>query len=119
ITVTPTTLLTEAKELFEKHGIHHLPVVDFAGDVRGLISNTDYLKLATTPANIVGDIMSTKLAKLESGDTVRTAAALLRLNRFHALPVMDDGKLVGIITSLDLIKLLVEEPVELKDYANA
>ena len=88
----------------------------------GIISQTDLLKvlgktfaeLAETHAR---DIMTGGVAKVEPTDTVGTAASLFMLNRFHALPVVQGKKIVGIVTTLDLIKLIDTEQVELKDYA--
>ena len=48
--------------------------------------------------------MTKKLAKVESTDKIGTAAEVFMEHLFHALPVVDDGKLVGIVTSFDLLK---------------
>ncbi|WP_232830069.1 CBS domain-containing protein [Lewinella sp. IMCC34191] len=120
VTVTPTTPLEEASRLFGRHEIHHLLVVD-GGQLVGLLSTSDYLRLLapSTNSRTVADIMSTKLVKIEADDTVRTAANLFRMNRFHALPVMGQaGEPVGMLTTHDLIRLLDDEEVELEDYKN-
>ncbi|MEL7221581.1 MAG: CBS domain-containing protein [Bacteroidota bacterium] len=44
---------------------------------------------------------------------------VFKLNRFHAIPVMDEEKLVGIVTTYDIIDALASEPVQLSDYENA
>ncbi len=124
ITVMTTTPVTEALVLFEQHHIHHLPVVAADRTLLGLISQTDITKMVMKSedeirAITVSDIMTTGLAKLEQSDTVATAANLFMLNRFHALPVVDGEKIVGMLTTLDLIKLIDEEKVELEDYREA
>jgi len=48
--------------------------------------------------------MSTKLVKIEPDDKVGTAAELFLDNRFHALPVVAEGKLVGLVTTFDMLK---------------
>ncbi|MEM7572771.1 MAG: CBS domain-containing protein [Bacteroidota bacterium] len=121
VTVMPNTPLGLAKELFEKHKIHHLPVVSPEGDLQGMISKSDFLKLLEIDDDsraglCVGDLMTAGLAKLETDDSVRTAANIFALNRFHALPVVDGSKLVGVLTTQDLIQLLDNEKVELTDY---
>ena len=118
ITVSPTTSLGEASQLYGQHQIHHLLVVE-SGKLVGVLSTSDFLRLLdrTSTASTVADLMTRKLVKLEPDDTVRTAASLFRLNRFHALPVVGTaGEPLGIITTHDLIRLLDEEEVELRDY---
>lgn len=119
VTITQHTPLHEAKELFDKHGIHHLPVVGHAGELEGMLSHSDFLKLVGRESGqlTAGDMMVTKLAKLTADDSIRTAANVFRLNKFHALPVVDGDKLIGIITTHDLIRLIDDEKVELKDYS--
>lgn len=124
ITVMSTTPVTEAITLFEQHSIHHLPVVAADRTLLGLISQTDITKMvmkseAEIKAINVGEVMTTGLAKLEQTDTVAIAANLFMLNRFHALPVVDGDKIVGMLTTLDLIKLIDSEEVELEDYKEA
>ena len=48
--------------------------------------------------------MSTRIATLEPSSKIGTAAEVFLENLFHALPIVDDGKLVGIITSFDVLK---------------
>lgn len=118
ITISEHTPLHEAKELFDKHSIHHLPVVDPTGKLLGILSHSDFLKLVGRESGQLsaGDMMVTKLAKLSADDNIRTVASVFTLNKFHALPVVDGEKLIGIITTHDLIKLIDDEQVELKDY---
>ena len=102
----------------EEHGIHHLPVVGPTGDLVGILSQSDFLKTLDhdASATTAGELMSTHLAKLEPSDDVRTTANVFALNRFHALPVVEGKKLVGILTTLDLIRFLDREEVSLGDY---
>lgn len=118
VRIMPSTPLSEAKALFDKHRIHHLPVVDPEGGLLGMLSKSDFLKTLDhdASATITGELMSTHLAKLEPTDDIRTAANVFALNMFHALPVVEGGKLVGILTTLDLIRLMDKEAVRLEDY---
>jgi CBS domain-containing protein len=115
--VKPETGINEIHSLFEKHSFHHIPVLDHATLV-GIISKTDYVKirhmLATTWAGeticqdmykdmCARDIMSREPLRIESADTIGLAADIFRANALHALPVVDDGELVGIVTSHDLL----------------
>lgn len=117
ITVKPTTKIDRIHDLFETHTFHHIPVVEHLKLV-GIISKTDYLKirhmLATTWGGITicqdlyqdmcaADIMTPEPLKLEPADTIGLAADIFRANALHALPVVEDGELVGIVTSHDLL----------------
>ena len=122
ITVGEGDGLNEVKKIFDDHNIHHIPVVHFK-EIKGMISKTDflaYLKGAGKDADLskidAKKVMTTKLAKLAPQDRVQIAIDLFTLNRFHALPVVDKGELVGLITTHDLIIALSKEKIHLEDY---
>lgn len=118
ITIPEYATLGVARHLLSKHGIHHLPVVSEDGRLLGVFGSSDLLKeLGNYNAERpVKEVMTTGLAKLESDDTIRTAASVFRMNAFHSLPVVEGSKLIGILTTHDLIKFIDDEKVELKDY---
>ena len=61
--------------------------------------------------------MKKQLAKVEPTDSIRTVLEVFKLNRLHALPVVENGNdLIGMITTHDIIIALAEEKVELQDY---
>jgi acetoin utilization protein AcuB len=123
VTVNPEDTLLTIKEIFAHNNFHHIPVVRFR-EIVGIISKTDFehfmggaslcdedrfvseLRLQRTTAK---DLMTTRLGKVESTDRLNVALEIFILNRFHALPVVDNGELVGIITPFDLLKALAEE----------
>ncbi len=123
VTVTPEDSLYLAKELMDKHRIHHLPVVRFR-EIVGIISYSDLLYFLKglgqdTSDNLMNEIrlknykaksiMTVGLAKLESTDRINVALEVFKTNRFHALPIVDNGELVGIVTTYDIIIKLAEE----------
>lgn len=125
VTVTPQDKLTTVKEIFEKHNIHHIPVVRYK-EMVGLISKTDFLYFirgftrneedrfvneARLRAYTAEDIMTHGLAKLSPNDRINVALTVFQENRFHAIPIVnDDNELVGIVTTFDVIKAM-DEPV--------
>jgi acetoin utilization protein AcuB len=124
ITVHPSDKLAVVKELFDKNKIHHLPVVKYK-EIVGMISKSDLLSFLKGFQNdsyddymnnvrlknyTAEDIMTKGLAKLEPNDRVNVALEVFKENLFHALPVVDNGELVGIITTLDIIRALANEP---------
>ena len=125
LTVNPKDSLSVAQEIFKHNKIHHLPVVRYKKLV-GLISKSDslyFLKgysessydevINKTRLNnyTVSDIMVTGIAKLSSSDRISVALKIFNENLFHAIPIVDEEDLVGIVTTYDVIKSLSEEPV--------
>ncbi len=128
ITVNEADSLYEVKEVFDKYNVHHIPVVHYK-QIIGIISNEDYLAFlqgrhlgekenideALKEINVT-EVMTRKLAKLNPDDRIQLAIDLFTMNRFHALPVVEDDELVGIITTHDIILALSKEPIRLADY---
>ena len=90
----------------------------------GMLSYTDLLRISFADAvdetddsvdtivyNMftIEQVMAKKITSIGSTTTIKEAAELLAEKEFHALPVVDDGKLVGIVTTTDLIKYLIEQ----------
>ena len=122
-TVAPHEPITRVAELFDRHNIHHIPVVKEKALV-GMVSKLDYARFVQdnqpnaceipaesccTPAPRVGDIMTKHLATLESSERINVALDIFAENLFHSIPIVDNGELVGILTTLDIIKVLMEE----------
>lgn len=126
ITVNPQDSLKVAKEIFDAKRIHHIPVVRYKKIV-GIISKTDllyFLKGANHEKEVgrnekllekyvAEDIMTKGMAKLESTDRINVALEVFKENLFHAIPVVDNDELVGIVTTYDIIKALSEDKVKL------
>ena len=76
----------------------------------GIVTDRDFaVKIAAHAYQItepVKKIMSSPLFSIGSDETVRTAADLMHDRKIRKLPVIDDGKVVGIITSTDIVNLL-------------
>jgi acetoin utilization protein AcuB len=120
ITVGPEEPLTAVKEIFENNKFHHIPVVHFR-EIVGMVSKTDFehfmggashyeedryvnqLRLERTQ---VKEIMTTRLGKVAPDDRINVVLEVFLVNRFHALPVVEDGELVGIITPFDIMSEL-------------
>jgi acetoin utilization protein AcuB len=113
IAVSKDTALEEAYRTMQEHGIRHLPVRD--GDsLVGVVTDRD-LRLATStlvPAPLalgrpVSDVMSRGPETADPGDPVEDAARTMRRKKIGCLPVVEDGRLVGIITGIDLLDALL------------
>jgi len=123
LTIAPADDLLEVKELFDEHAIHHLPVVK-EGQLVGMVSKSDllyFLKGNVTddfdgPLNQVRlkqgkveGVMTKGLATLSSTESLLTALKVFKANLFHAIPIVDDEKLVGILSTQDIINNLVDQ----------
>ncbi len=115
--------LTKAESLFKKHHIRHIPVVRDKV-VIGMLSYTDLLRISfadelddeentidITVYNMfsVEQVMTKNLTTIFPETTIKEAAEILSKNEFHALPVIENGSLVGIVTTTDLIKYLIDQ----------
>jgi acetoin utilization protein AcuB len=113
VVITPDTTLQDAYRTMREKGIRHLPVVE--GDVLvGVITDRD-LRLATSalapapfpPGSQVSAAMSRTLQTADPLDPVEDAARIMRARKIGCLPILDEGRLIGIITGLDLLDALI------------
>ncbi|BFP40229.1 hypothetical protein FGF1_10740 [Flavobacteriaceae bacterium GF1] len=122
VTLSTKDDLVTAEELFKKHRIRHIPVVR-DGTILGILSYTDLMRISFADAidddeyevdtmvyNMfsIEQVMVKDVVSVTPNATVKEVAQFLAQKEFHALPVVDDGKLVGIVTTTDLIRYLLE-----------
>ena len=117
-TATPAMLLPEARHLLNENHFRHLPVVDNDNHLVGMITDRD-LRSAFPSSMLteserlqayervekatVADIMSTECISLTPESTLDDALLLFDRDGVGALPVLEDGRLVGIFSSRDLL----------------
>lgn len=118
VTLTPADTIAVARVLMDRHHIRHLPVLD-GQSVIGIVSDRD-----VRPALLreiardeqffevlpVERVMTTDVVTLGPNDTAREAANLMRSRKVDCIPVIDDHKLVGIVTASDLLELVSKTP---------
>lgn len=124
--VMPNTSLGAIAELFESRTFHHLPVLDEESEVVGMVSKSDYYKLMdnmsifnTKTSEIenkrlfnsllVGDFMSARPTCVHEDASLESAIQVFIENRFRALPVVSDKKIVGILTPIDIMKKMLKK----------
>lgn len=122
VTATPDMNIQEAKELMKKEKVHRLPVLDSEKKLVGVISEKDILEAAPSPVSTlsayemnylmnkltVKKLMSRHPVTLDKNATIEEAARLMIDQDLSCLPVLEDGKLVGIVSKSDLFKILME-----------
>lgn len=133
ITVAPSATLAEARTLMHDNKIHHIPVLD--GDkLVGLVTLTNVLAATDSflrdqknriHANeiLIEDAMVTDVATVDINASLRQAALFLEKHAIGCLPVMEDDKIIGIITDTDFVAVAInlleqieETEPDLDDY---
>ena len=120
ITASEDWTMTYCAQIMDEHGFHHLPVVK-SERVVGLVSRKeiDLLKNWSTGIGmksmeiqslklmnslLASDCMTTNLDTVSPAHTLEECAKLFFSNSYHAIPVIENDKLVGIITTYDLLR---------------
>ena len=111
-----------AEKIFESRKILYIPIVN-GKMVVGMLSHTDLMRISFSDLNeeeneinsvvydlfTIEQIMAKSIISVTSDTTIKEVAQILAEHEFHAVPVVDNGALVGIVTSTDLIKFLLEQ----------
>ncbi|HUK95359.1 MAG TPA: CBS domain-containing protein [Gaiellaceae bacterium] len=138
VVVKPGASLKQAAELLVEHRISGLPVVDDENNVLGVFSEADVLPKETAgvlaqpslawltgfdievdrsklDARVVGEAMTSPALTIEAEAPVSKAARLMSEKGINRLPVVDEGKLVGIVTRADLVRAFVRSDAEIAE----
>lgn len=141
VTVRRDAPLKDVARLLIEHGISGVPVADADGAVVGVVSEADFLvkgqgaakvrhrplarllgessetrhQLEVVAARTAEEAMSAPAVTIESGRPIHEAAAIMTSRRINRLPVVDGGRLVGIVTRADLLRAYLRTDEELAD----
>jgi acetoin utilization protein AcuB len=122
ITVRKSIGVEEALRLMHNENIRRLPVVDKHGKMIGIVSELDLLKVSPSPATSLSvyeipyllakvkmeDVMTEDVVTVHEDTPLEEAARVMADHKIGGLPVMRDGKVVGMITETDLFKTFLE-----------
>jgi len=111
ITIAPEASVKEALALFVEHNIGSLPVVDASGKLVGIFTERDVLygdhrDSEQFHRQLIKEVMTPDPFTCSSHDAVHEVMGKMSRNRVGQLPVVDEGKLVGLVSVGDLIKSL-------------
>lgn len=135
ITVTPETSVGELAKILSKHRISGVPVVDLEGSVVGIVTEKDLIRkdarlhiptvfrifdafvaverpgrmleeMKRMAATTAGDICTRKVVTLHPENTVEEIATTMSEKNVHLLPVLKDGKIIGIVGKVDVVRAL-------------
>ena len=122
VNIYPEASVVEASDLMKKEKVHRLPVLDKDKNLVGVISEKDILFATPSPASslsihemayllsklTVKKIMSKNPVTISKDTPVEEAARLMVDQDLSCLPVVEDGKLIGIVSKSDMFKILLE-----------
>ena len=103
ITVMPLTTVKNLAKTLSGNNISGVPVVDQRGKVMGIVSEADVV--AKSGKQVKG-IMSKNVVSVNEETEVEEIARLLTTHRFNRVPVLRQGKLVGIVSRADIIRAI-------------
>jgi CBS domain-containing protein len=110
------TSVGEIKALMQEKGIHAIPIVWPAEDgvdnettIRGIVTATDVIKDVDSSTPIEQVMAEANVQVIHIDSSVQAAAKMMLRHRVHHIVVMDDGRIEGIISSLDFVKLVAEQ----------
>jgi len=138
ITISPDTEIVHAAKLLLEKGINGIPVVDKKGELVGIICQSDliaqqkrlpipsiftlldgFIPLASTKhfekavqkiaATTVADAMTPNPVTVQTDTSIEELASLMVDKNLHTLPVVDEGKLVGVVGKEDVLRTLTSE----------
>jgi CBS domain-containing protein len=141
LTVSPETSISELSKILENRKIGGLPVVDKGGRLLGVITQSDLVDRARDlelppainildfhfylqiPSHLlqrvekmlgttVGDCMTSNPVTVAPDTPVAGIAALMAKQKMHTIPVLEGGKIVGVIGKMDLVRAMAREPGE-------
>jgi len=130
MTLKPSATIGDAAKLFDEHKVHHIPIA-IDNKLLGIVSMSDYLffrrgflddrddqKIEDIRMNNyqVSYIMTKGLATMEPGERINIALDVFKENLFHAIPIVDEGLLVGILTTHDIIINLAKDHGAYAEY---
>ena len=123
IALTLDNSLLDAEQLFKSYKIRHIPVVRNK-DIIGILSLTDLQRMSFTDIHLehhletegtlfealsVEQVMVKNPIQIISSKTIKEVAEILSKNEFHALPVVENHELIGIVTTTDLLNYMIEQ----------
>ena len=110
ITVTADTSLRNAGNLMLDNSIGSVLIVDDDDQLEGIVTATEFIRIIADgdpgPDATVGTVMTTELTTTTANEPIQTVADLMIEHGFQHLPVIDEGEVVGLISSTDLAAYL-------------
>lgn len=122
----PNMIMTDIVEIIEKSSFHHFPVINDNGGCDGVLSKSDYLQIqdkftkfghATAEVNnrmlmrslLVSEVMTSPAVSVSITDSIDSVIRLFLKNEYRSVVITEDGKCVGIVTPIDILKSIATD----------
>ena len=114
VTVVVKSDVRYVRELMERKEVNAIPVVDLDDEkritIRGIITSTD-LRGVTDESTPIEQLMSSKVHVVSKNASALAAGKMMLRHHVHHLVVMEDGRIIGMVSSSDFVKVVAEKPV--------
>ena len=107
VVISPDLSIDEVRRLMTANGIRHLPVLDKVDLLLGIVSETDVLLAGGGGSRPVAEIMVKSPDTVDARDHIRHAALLMFRRKRSCLPVLQDGRVCGIVTDSDFLSVVI------------
>ena len=118
-TALKTNSVKEIRELMSLKGFNAVPVIqdskkfpDAEISIRGIVTATDLSKEMDDSSTIESVMTSTRVYVTHKDSSAQSAAKMMLKHDVHHMVVMDEGKIIGMISSLDFVKLVAEHSLD-------
>lgn len=125
VTIEETATCQDAAQLMVRHRVRHLPVLTQRGTLCGIVTDRDLRHYLFEPATLtqigsisvdtllkgvpVSRVMSSPVITVDADQPLEAAASAMLEDKLGSLPVVDGGRLAGIVTETDLLRRIVRE----------
>lgn len=111
-TLKPENKLAQAKELMAQHGFRHIPIVGSGQSLVGIVTHRDLLSSGSMHTTLkdhvpLKNIMTANPFAISPNLSVKHAAQLIKREKFDCLPVVEQNKLVGLVTATDFVGVAI------------
>jgi CBS domain-containing protein len=118
VSVRPEATLMDAVKVLTKHHISGAPVVSAQGELVGFISEPNLMDVlfdVSVREAQVSNYMSLSVHAVDSQDSISTAATMLAMYGIRRLPVLENGRFIGVVTRRDLLAYALRNPEPLSE----
>ncbi len=115
-TIRPEASAQEAAQLLSLKRISGLPVVNPDGKIIGIVTEADIISKVNQEGLLVADIMSHEVIAVDEETSVSEIASLLTKRRIKRVPVVQKGKLVGIVSRADIVNAVAQGHVIIREW---
>jgi len=115
-TISPEASVQEVAQLLYQKCISGMPVVNVDGMIIGIITEADIISKANREGLRVADIMSHEIIAVSEETPVSEIARLLTERKIKRVPVLREGKLVGIVSRADIVHAVAQGHLMVRDW---